>query len=224
MINDILFPEQLTADELDEYLAKGWYRMGQILFTTDYILYEELLYRVWWLRYYIPTIHFTKTHQKIITANKHFSITIKPLEITAEVEELYSHYKSSISFEVSATAKQFLFDGGSGDVYDTHIIEIRDNTKLIAAGIFDNGKNTIAGIMNFYHHEYKKYSLGKYLILLKINYAKAMGKQWYYPGYIVPGNRRFDYKLFIGIEIAEIWVPESNTWVNYADNWSITAQ
>ena len=78
--------------------------------------------------------------------------------------------------------------------------------------------------MNFYHPDYKKYSLGKYLMLLKINHAKAMGKEWYYPGYIVPGNRRFDYKLFIGIEIAEIWVPESNNWLNYANNWSITAQ
>lgn len=224
MINDLHFPEQLTADELDKYLAKGWYRMGQVLFTTNYILYEDLYYRVWWLRYYIPAIQFTKTHQKIIAANQHFSITIKPLEITEEVEELYSNYKSSVAFEVSETAKHFLFDGGKDNVFDSDIIEIRDDLKLIAVGIFDKGNTSIAGIMNFYHPDYKKHSLGKYLMLLKINNAKAMGKHWYYPGYIVPGNRRFDYKLFVGIELAEIWVPESNNWLNYVDNWTITAQ
>ncbi|MDZ4793635.1 MAG: arginine-tRNA-protein transferase [Bacteroidota bacterium] len=218
MINDIHFPEELSANELDEYLARGWYRMGQVIFTTNYIVYEELLYRVWWLRYSIPAIQFSKTHQKILAANRHFSVIIKPFRVTEEIEALYAVYKSSLIFEPSETVNHFLFDGGSGNIYDTGIIEIRDHQQLIAAGIFDKGHISIAGIMNFYHPDYKKYSLGKYLMLLKIRYANAMGKAWYYPGYIVDGNPRFDYKLFIGKTIAGIWSPEYNNWMEYTSN------
>jgi leucyl-tRNA---protein transferase len=215
MINDIHFPEQLSGDDLDEYLAKGWYRMGQIIFTTNHIVYEETVYRVYWLRYYIPSIQYGKSHQKIVTSNQHFSAETKPLQITEELEGLYALYKSSVSFQASETVRNFLLDGGTADIYNTSVIEIRDNNKLIGAGIFDNGNNSIAGIMNFYDPAYKKYSLGKYLMLLKINYAKSTGKTWYYPGYIVAGYPKFDYKLFIGKDIAEIYLPEFSSWMKY---------
>ena len=189
--------------------------MGQIIFTTNHIVYEEAVYRVYWLRYFIPSIKYNKNHQKIIALNHNFSVEIKPLEITEELEELYALYKSSIAFQASETIRNFLLDGGTADIYNTSVIEIRDNNKLIGAGIFDNGTSSIAGIMNFYAPSYKKHSLGKYLMLLKINYAKAMSKAWYYPGYIVAGYPKFDYKLFIGKEIAEIYLPELASWMKY---------
>lgn len=221
MINDIHFPEQLSASELDAYLAKGWYRMGQVIFTTNYIVYEDVLYRVYWLRYSVPEIHFNKTHQKIMNLNQGFSVAIRPLAITEELEELYAAYLSGVTFQAPESIQHFLFDGGMGDVYNSSVVEIRDKGRIIAAGIFDHGENSIAGIMNFYHPDYKKYSLGKYLMLLKVRFAKAVNKQWYYPGYIVEGNPRFDYKLFIGKDIASIYFPEFNNWANYSDNWPV---
>ena len=215
MINDIHFPEQLSGFELDNYLAKGWYRMGQIIFTTNHIACEDAVYRVYWLRYRLSEIIYNKTHLKIIAANKSFTTTIKPFVLNDEIEELYELYKSAVSFQASETVRNFLLDGGVSDIYSTSVIEIRDNEKLIAVGIFDSGNNSIAGIMNFYHPDYKKYSLGKYLMLLKINHATASGKTWYYPGYIVAGFPKFDYKLFIGKEIAELYFPELAGWVKY---------
>ena len=79
--------------------------------------------------------------------------------------------------------QQWLLQEQTNNVYDTAMIEVRDQGKLIAAGIFDKGRQSIAGILNFYHPGYNKYSLGKYLMLLKIDYAIAHSKQWYYPGY-----------------------------------------
>lgn len=196
MINDIYFPQQLSGEELDEYLMKGWYRMGPIIFSTNHIVYDNQLYSVYWLRYDLRKIKPGKRQQKIITNNSKFSIEIKPLLITEELEALYSLYASSLSFQASPSLSHFLYDEGQSAVFDTDIIEIRDNNTLVAAGIFDKGNQSIAGIINFYHPDYKKYSLGKYLMLLKINHAKTLGKTWYYPGYIIYGNPKFDYKLF----------------------------
>ncbi len=60
------------------------------------------------------------------------------------------------------------------------MIEIRDGNKLIAAGFFDLGEISVAGILNFYHPDYKSKSLGIYLLLLEIDHAKKQGKEWFY--------------------------------------------
>lgn len=45
--------------------------------------------------------------------------------------------------------------------------------SLLQLDFSDKGANAIAGILNFYHPDYKKFSLGKYLILQKIEFARA---------------------------------------------------
>ncbi len=215
MLGNIHFPEQLTGEELDVYLSKGWYRMGQLIFTTNSITANHIPYNVYWLRYNVSLYISCRKHDQIRFANRHFSVEIKPIQITDELENLFAAYKCVIDFEPAASVSHWLFDGGISTAFDTAIIEIRDNGILIAAGIFDQGKQSIAGILNFYHPEYKKYSLGKHLMLLKIDYCKARNIAWYYPGYIVYNYPKFDYKLFLGKQAAEFYVPVLNRWYHY---------
>lgn len=128
---------------------------------------------------------------------------------------MYELYKSSLTFTPASSVQNWLFDQQTNNVYDSFLVEVRDQCSLIAAGIFDNGQKSIAGIMNFFLPDYKKYSLGKYLMLLKIEYALSQGKKWYYPGYIVEGYPKFDYKLFVDKAAAEIFIPEQNGWRRY---------
>lgn len=223
MINDIHFPKSVTGILLDDYLAQGWYRMGQIMFTTDQVIYLDNLHRVHWLRYHVPDISFTRTHKKIISANSEFIVEFKPLDISNELEDLYEVYRESIPFDPSDSVEDFLFGGSIKDIFTSQLIELRDKGKLIAAGVFDIGEKAIAGIMNFYHPEYKKFSAGKYLMLLKIQFAIKNGIEWYYPGYLMEGNPRFDYKLFIGKDIAEVFLAEEEHWIPHssAEQWNL---
>lgn len=209
---------KLNGNQLDTFLSQGWYRMHQTIFTTKYIILNESVYNVSWLRYNLTELNFSKKLQKLLSQNNHFNTSIKPIKITEELEELYAAYKANIKFDHSESVKQWLFGDEpiKESVFETNIIEVRDGEKLIAVGIFDNGANSIAGIMNFYDPEYKKFSLGKYLILLKMQYAIQKGKHWYYPGYIVHGYPSFDYKLFVGEENSEIFIPDMNSWHKYS--------
>lgn len=211
-------PRKISGIQLDTFLSQGWYRMHQTVFTTRYIILKESIYTVSWLRYNLRQLQLSKKLQKLLIQNNHFTISIKPVEITTELEILYADYKANIKFDHSESVKQWLFgeDTDQENVFETNIIELRDKNKLIAAGIFDNGANSIAGIMNFYDPAYKKFSLGKYLILLKIQYAMQKGMHWYYPGYIVHGYPSFDYKLFVGEENSEIYIPDTNKWHKYS--------
>ena len=211
----IYYPAEISGKQLDAFLAKGWYRMGQGIFTTNYVIQEDSFFRVYWLRYNLETIQPVKRTQQIIKTNLGFKKNIRPLQVSPELEELYNLYKTAISFEPAESVQSWLFERQTHNIYDSHLIEIRDGGLLIAAGVFDQGQNSIAGILNFYHPAYKKYSLGKYLMLLKIEYALTTGRKWYYPGYIVKDYPKFDYKLFIDKASAEILIPEKNQWYSY---------
>ena len=95
---------------------------------------------------------------------------------------------------------------------------VYDGDQLIAAGYFDLGDTAAASILHFFDPQYARYSLGKYLILLTIEYLKDQGYEYYYPGYVVEGLPKMDYKLFLGKEEAEYFDPEAVAWLKFDDN------
>lgn len=211
----IYYPEHLTGRQLDAFLEKGWYRMFQSVFTTHYINEKEKTYRVFWLRYNLKELELNRSNLKLLRQNQRFSHKIKKVVVNSEIEELYAIYKTGISFNPSDSVTNWLYGDAKNNVFDSYAVEIRDSGFLIGAGVFDKGAASIAGIMNFYHPDYKKFSIGKYLMLLKIEYAKKRGLDWYYPGYIIHGYPRFDYKLFADKNAAELYIPEADRWYKY---------
>jgi arginine-tRNA-protein transferase len=214
----IYYPPEIYPSQLDVFLAKGWYRMGQGIFTTNYIFQNNLFYRVFWLRYDLAQLSLGKKQQRILDINKKFTSRVVPFKLTAEMEDLFSLYKTGIDFEPASSVKNWLYDDGDINIYDSYLVELRDEDRLIAVGIFDKGVNSIAGILNFYDPAYRRYSPGKYLMLAKIQYAKEQGLAWYYPGYIVCGYAKFDYKLFAGKNAAELYSAERNEWFLYNEH------
>lgn len=210
---DIHIPEFLTAAQMDDYLSKGWYRMQQTIFTTDIIVKNDLLIPVFWLRFSMKRYQPGKQYQRIIKLNKDFTVSLCDGSITAEVEQLYQYYSATRSFELSATAAEYLLDETGRNIYPSKRFEVRDHDRLIAVGYFDEGDTTLAGILNIYDPDYSQFTLGKYLILLKLDYALQQQKQYYYPGYISTAITKFDYKLFPGKESAEVYLRNTNAWV-----------
>lgn len=221
MFKDLHILPRISGALLDQYLAKGWYRMGQIIFTTDYLLREEQWFRVFWLRYRMDLFRFSKKQEKMLRLPDGFSVITKPLQLTEELETLYQLYRTELDFEVSPTLRENLFSlcfisTEEEPAFDSWVIEIRDQGKLFAAGIFDAGEKSMMGIINIYDPAYKKYSPGKRLILLKLKESLYRKLDYYYPGYIVMDYPKFDYKLEAGESICEIYDTVEDVWVPYS--------
>ncbi len=181
---------------LDYYLSLGYYRMYQDLFTCRFLPVDEELYTVHWLRVVLAQVAYGSKQRRLFRLNESFAATVRPFALTAEYEALYTRYHQGLAFEAAATLEELLLAGATHSVFTTKVIEVRDGGRLIAAGIFDQGDVSIAGIVNFYHPDYHKHSLGKYLLLLKTEYARQQQLTYYYPGYLAHGYQKFDYKLF----------------------------
>jgi len=218
MIENILFHRHssIKNEMLDQYLEKGWYRYGAEIFTTDTTSNGDDWVRVHWLRYQVNQIQLRHSIEKLIRKAVSFHFTIQPFTLTEEMELLHDVYFDNINFETNFSIKELLVDT-TCQVYDTYKIEVRAENKLIGLGIFDKGKNSIAGIKNIYHPDYKSFSLGKLLVLKKFEYCKNNNIEWYYPGYIAPGNSKFDYKLFLDKKATEVLSWEKKKWIAYQE-------
>ncbi|MCC5612609.1 hypothetical protein LC612_39420 [Nostoc sp. CHAB 5834] len=191
--------------------------MQQDVFTCRFVPFDDRLCPVHWLRIVLPNVAFGKDQLRLLRVNEKFSVMVKPFCFTDEIDALYALYRESITFDASESVQSCLTDGTPYTAFDTYAIEVRDGDLLIAVGIFDNGLVSIAGIMNFYHPAYRKYSLGKYLMLQKINFARQQQKAYYYPGYLVSHYPKFDYKLFACEAATEVFDANRSQW--YPFSW-----
>jgi arginine-tRNA-protein transferase len=212
MLAQVHFPQSLSGGELDRYLAEGWFRMGQTIFTTNFLNFKQKFYSAIWLRIRLSECVFSKSEEKLFRLNGHFSIQIQKANIDQEKENLFTRYRTQVSFEPSSSLQSLLFGKAVDDIYETLEITVRDGEKLIGCGFFDLGKTSAAGITSFYDPAYKKFSLGKFLIYQKITFARTNGLQFFYPGYFVPGYPAFDYKLKLHSNAQEFFELATGSW------------
>jgi arginyl-tRNA--protein-N-Asp/Glu arginylyltransferase len=203
----------ITPEQLDSLLALGWFRIQQTIFTTDILTLDDEVYNTIWLRIRLKDFQADNKYASLHKKNNRFTTEIKKAIITEHHETLYSVYKESVSFEAASSLHWLLYGNSINDAFNTYVINVYDNEKLIAAGFFDLGKTSSAGICSFYDPAYKKYSLGKYIIYEKIIYCKKEDFDFFYPGYFVPGYSRFDYKLDIGKSAIEYFDSHKKEWL-----------
>jgi len=203
---------RLPGDFLDYYLGQGYYRIGQNLFTCEFLPLETGLYTTHWLRLAVADVAYGPKQRRLFRLNEPFGVSVRPFRLLPEYEALYALYYQSIDFEANPSLGDLLLDGSAHSVFDTSIIEVRDGEKLIAAGVFDSGTDSIAGIVNFYDPAYHRHSLGKYLMLLKLEHARRHQLAYYYPGYLVHGFPKFDYKLFACPAATEVFNARTHQW------------
>ena len=204
---------KIKPSELDAFLELGWFRIQQSIFTTRILNFNGMTYPTIWLR--VPLIDFLpgKKFRALSRKNSRFKTEIKKAIYTLAHETLYATYKADVSFESAPTLQWLLYGNNTRDVYNTYMINVYDGKRLIGAGFFDLGDTSAAGICSIYDPEYKRYSLGKYMIYEKIIYCKKERYDYFYPGYFVPGYPRFDYKLEIGKPAIEYFDTREKKWL-----------
>jgi arginine-tRNA-protein transferase len=213
-------PDNLRGAELDRYLARGWFRSGQEIFTTDGIWNDDqtVYFPAWWLRFPINEIRKHRSHDKIRKKNAGFRVAYSK-SFTQSIDDIvvYFAYSCHIPFLNPGSIEQALYEPPGTDRYDTRTIRVYDGKKPVAIAIFDVGKDAVASILHFYNPGYARFSPGKYLMLLTLDYMRAHGYSLYYPGYVVSRKPMFDYKLFLGKEAAYFYDRPSNDWLPFRD-------
>ncbi|MEJ8841479.1 GNAT family N-acetyltransferase [Lacibacter sp. H375] len=209
------YPEEVSPQLLDAYLSKGWYRIHQMLITTDLIAKEDEFFAVFWLRYRLKDYQHSKKSEKLLRACEQFSCSIEPLQFTDELEELFTNYREQLDFDMSDSARAYLLGDRTENVFNTKLLTLRYKGQLIAAGCYDEAETSLMGLLSIYDPAFKKYSLGKVLLLKKLEEAMRLQKTYFYPGYISLHTTKFDYKLFPAKDATEVYNRLTDAWQPY---------
>jgi arginine-tRNA-protein transferase len=176
--------------------------MGANIFTTHFLFFQDRPYSAIWIRIDLRTFSFSKSQRKLLRRNaKLFDIACGPRVIDTERNELYQRYAVDFDGRLSPTISDSLEDfDGRETIFNTWETTVRDRVsgKLVGVSYFDLGDDTAASILGVYDPMLKSFSLGYYTMLLEMQYCIDQGMHYYYPGYVVPGYQRFDYKLRLG--------------------------
>jgi len=219
MLAELHYPQKLlSGQELDTYLERGWFRMGQAIFTTNFLKFNGLLFSAIWLRIDLSKFQPSKTQHKLKKLNARFGIEIKPTTIlTPEHLILFEKYRNHVPFEAAPSLTHLLYDDKSSNIFASYEVNIYDDKKLIACGIFDLGKDASTGITCFYDPDYQKFSLGKYLMFFKMKFSKKQVKRFFYTGYFAPNYSMFDYKLDLAKPFLEFMDLASSQWKTFEE-------
>lgn len=215
MLSDIEPATVLRNTSLDNYLERGWFRIGQSVFTTNFLHFDGIVYSALWLKVVLEEFKLTASQKKIIHKNKQFEVKYCEYSYSLEKENLYKNYRDSLNFNTSESLNFLLADDGSGNEFNTYEVGVYDEGKLIALGVFDIGNETAEGIVSIFDPNYKKYSLGKFLVLKKIEFLILKDIKIFYPGYYVPGYKQFDYKLDISKNATYFLDIVSKSWKHF---------
>jgi arginine-tRNA-protein transferase len=227
MLVEVYQPKSLSPSRLDKLLAGGWFRTSSSISRLQYLCIDGTVGSVINIRAKLANYVFSKSFRKLLAKNKkRFTHIIRKASIDEVKEMLYQKQKSRFEIFVMENLHVFLYDylDAQDCVFDTYEIAVYDGDKLVAVSFFDLGLKSVASILGLYDHDYQKYSLGSYTMLLEIEYAKANGFTCYYPGYVVLSNKGyiFDYKLRLAnLEYRNIlgeWKPisgiQSEYWIH----------
>jgi arginine-tRNA-protein transferase len=92
-------PSYILPEELDTYLANGWFRMGQTIFTTQFLCFKDHLYNAIWLRVDLKKWEQDSYQQKLFKRNTHFRTEIRKATYSDQHAQLFQKYKEGVSFE-----------------------------------------------------------------------------------------------------------------------------
>ncbi len=140
---------------------------------------------------------FTYSKRQKRTFKNNASLTWKhSKEIKEEYFYLYEiyinkrHHDGPMFPATREQYQQFLFC----DWQQPQFIELYDGELLIGVAVTDVLNNSISAVYSFFSSSYVKNSLGSYLILLQIELAKQLNKDYLYLGFQIDGNRKMNYK------------------------------
>ena len=221
MLSQVHYKDFFKEEVLDQYLADGWFRSCQCMYRQQILFLNGGLFSPVRIRLELPNYEFRKSLRKINKKVKeNFRVEIKKGGHPGEPEKefLYTHFKERLTGYLSPTLKKYLWGESDSNVFETYEVLIYDEEELVAISFFDLGKNSLASILGIYHEDYDSYSLGFYTMLAEIEFGKKEGFQYYYPGYVIPGYSKFDYKLRIG-KASEIshYRPKEDIWIPFTE-------
>ena len=184
---------------LDGYLAQGLFRNGYMMASAPLVLMDGDVYPVVSVRTRVDRFGFSKSQRRVMRRNDaRFRVEVGPGVAGAQRERLYEFGEERFVGYMMESLSEMLAAEPFASLFETEEVAVYDGDRLVAVSYFDSGRHSVASLLGLYDPEYRAYGLGIYTLLVELQRAIERGHRYYYPGFVVLGNDRLDYKLRLG--------------------------
>lgn len=197
IIHDRLPLEPLTPAVFDRFMEKGWRILGYSILRHNAIFYENDVALTIPVRIRLAGFSFSKSQRKLLKTGKtQFRIIVQEIKVTEEKNQIFlrhcSRFRSGNNY---TTLETFITHQSAQVPVPGFEIEVYDGERLVACSYFHLGDRGFCGTYCFFEPEYARYSPGNLTMLLELEIAQKIGKEYYYSGYVHHTPSQFDYKL-----------------------------
>lgn len=200
-LNQYTHRNQVTPAQLDHLLANGWRHFGTEFFRYSLAVDQGAIRRVMPLRIRLANFVLSRSQRRILARNRDTELRISPAAIDPVVEDLFARHKNRFTDNVPDSIYDFMSPQPATVPCRNDQLVVCQAGRVIAVGFLDLGQQAASAVYALFDPDQSSRSLGIYLILRGIDYAKELGLQYYYPGYAYVEPSFYDYKKrFSGLE------------------------
>jgi arginine-tRNA-protein transferase len=193
-LNQYTNREQVTPAQLDHLLATGWRHFGTSFFRYSLVIEEDLIQRVIPLRIRLADFFLSRSQRRIVMRNRDLDLVIRPAAIDDQKMAMFQRHKQRFQNNVPDSLHDFLSATPHAVPCRNDELCLYDDGRLLAVSYLDIGQNSASAVYAIFEPDEAARSLGIYLILCGIEYAKRLQLKYYYPGYAYREPSFYDYK------------------------------
>ncbi|MBK8923021.1 MAG: arginine-tRNA-protein transferase [Saprospirales bacterium] len=182
--------------DFDALLSKGWRLLGYSLIRHNFAICRGRICRTIPLRIRLDDQpFFSKSQRQLLRRNAGLDVRCAPIVITPEKEALFNRHTRRFSDRQPLSVYSFLHPEANDTPVPGLEFSIYEQSKLIACSYVHLGANAVSATYCFFDPDIAQRSLGSFTMLLELELAQRLGKQYYYHGYCYDVPSQFDYKL-----------------------------
>lgn len=196
IIDESIEIQPMEPAEFDQYLSQGWRLLGYSVIRHNFAVNRGRICRTIPLRIRLDE-HFTfsKSQRQLLRRNAHLEVRCAPIQITPEKEFLFRVHTERFQDRQPLSVYAFLHSRAYEMPVSGLEFMVYHDSYLVACSYVHLGENAISATYCFFDPSFNRFSPGAFTMLLELQLARQLGKQYYYHGYTYDVPSQFDYKL-----------------------------
>lgn len=189
----------LSGEEYDELLSRGWRRMGYTFFRPACPGCSSCLS----LRLRVHSFAATKSQRRNLQRNSSVRVVVDNPSLSEEHLALWAAYHRFMREhrgwpESEITPRSYAESFLLGDFSFSREFRYYEGSRLIAVGLVDTTAISLSSIYFYHDPEYRSRGIGVYSVLKEIEHARENGLRFSYLGYWVKECQSMAYKAQFG--------------------------
>ncbi|MBN2435656.1 MAG: arginyltransferase [Spirochaetes bacterium] len=178
----------LSPNELDEYLSKGWRKFSTFYFKPFCPNCKKCIP----IRIITDKFLQSKSQRRVIKKSSGITVKLVQPKYKRNYYEIYKDH--SLRFDKPVDDEDSFYKSFFQNSCPAIISEYHFDNKLIAAGFIDVSEESFSSVYFIYYRKFENQSLGTLSVLAEIELARVREKKYYYLGYFIAENNSMNYK------------------------------